>query len=93
MKLSRPNCPFRPPSNSGRFPARGAQHQPLRNGSLVQARQEPPFGDFLLDLSPIKTSKLSLQLRLQDALGFETRSAIEQIELTWLDPKAMNPKP
>jgi len=63
------------------------------NGSLVQARQEPPFGDFLLDLSPYQDqAKLSLQLRLQDALGFETRSAIAQIELTWLDPKADEPK-
>jgi len=63
------------------------------NGSLIQERQEPPFGDFLLDLSPFRDqNKLSLQLRLEDDLGFETRSEMKHIELTWLDPKANQPK-
>lgn len=64
------------------------------NGRLIQERQEPPFGDFVLDLIPFRDQeKISLQLRLEDALGFETRSAIKIIELTWLDPKTNEPKP
>lgn len=64
------------------------------NGDLIQERQAPPFGDFLLDLSPYRDQeKLSLQLYLEDALGFETRSEMKYIELTWLDPKADAPKP
>ncbi len=63
------------------------------NGSLIQERQEPPFGDFLLDLSPFRDqNKLSLQLRLEDDLGFETRSEMKYIELTWVDIKADEPK-
>lgn len=64
------------------------------NGSLVQQREAAPFGDFLLDLSDYRDqSKLSLQLTLKDALGFEARSEMKYIELTWSDPTANEPKP
>ncbi|MEN6579510.1 MAG: hypothetical protein ABFD05_02660, partial [Anaerolineaceae bacterium] len=64
------------------------------NGSLVQQREAAPFGDFLLDLSDYRDqSKLSLQLTLKDALGFEARSEMRYIELTWSDLAANQPKP
>ncbi len=64
------------------------------NGSLVQQREAAPFGDFLLDLSDYRDqSKLSLQLTLKDALGFEARSEMKSIALTWSDLAANQPKP
>ena len=64
------------------------------NGSLVQQREAAPFGDFLLDLNDYRDqSKLSLQLTLKDALGFEARSEMKYIELTWSDLAANQPKP
>ena len=64
------------------------------NGSLVQQHKDAPFGDFVLDLTPYRDqAKLSLQLTLEDALGYETRSEMEYVELTWLDPTADQPKP
>jgi hypothetical protein len=64
------------------------------NGSLVQQREAAPFGDFLLDLSDYRDqSKLSLQLTLKDALGFEARSEMKSIELIWSDLAANQPKP
>jgi len=64
------------------------------NGNLVEQREQAPFGDFVLDLSPYRDqAKLSLQLTLKDALGFETRSEMEYIALTWSDPTADQPKP
>jgi len=64
------------------------------NGSLVQQREAAPFGDFLLDLSDYRDqSKLSLQLTLEDALGFEARSEMKYIELIWSDLAANQPKP
>ncbi len=63
------------------------------NGSLVQQHQEAPFGDFVLDLNPYRDEeKLSLQLSLEDALGFEVRSEMKYVELTWSDPSADQPK-
>ena len=63
------------------------------NGSLVQQREAAPFGDFLLDLSNYRDqSKLSLQLTLKDALGFEARSEIKDIELIWSDLAANESK-
>jgi len=64
------------------------------NGSLVQQREEAPFGDFVIDLSQFRDqTKLSLQLTLEDALGFETRSEMKYVALTWYDPAANQPKP
>ena len=64
------------------------------NGSLVQQREAAPFGDFLLDLSDYRDqNKLSLQLTLKDALGFEARSEMKYIELIWSDLAANQPKP
>ena len=64
------------------------------NGSLVKQQNEAPFGDFMLNLNQYRDqSKLSLQLTLEDALGFETRSEMKYIELTWFDPTADQPKP
>jgi hypothetical protein len=63
------------------------------NGTLVQQRAEAPFGDFILDLSPFRDqTKLSLQMTLKDALGFETRSNMKYVELKWSDPTADQPK-
>ncbi len=64
------------------------------NGNLVQQRDTAPFGDFVLDLSQYRDqAKLSLQLTIEDALGFETRSEMKTIALTWSDPTADQPKP
>ncbi len=63
------------------------------NGSLVAQQEEAPFGDFVLDLSHYRDqAKLSLQLSLEDALGFEIRSEMKYVELTWSDPSANQPK-
>ena len=64
------------------------------NGNLVQQRDEAPFGDFVLDLNPYRDqTKLSLQLTLKDALGFDTRSEMKYLELIWDDLAANQPKP
>ncbi len=64
------------------------------NGNLVQLHDTAPFGDFVLDLSQFRDqAKLNLQLSLEDALGFETRSEMKTISLTWSDPIADQPKP
>ena len=63
------------------------------NGSLVEQHNEAPFGDFVLDLSSYRDqAKLSLQLTLEDALSFETRSEMKYVALTWSDPSADQPK-
>ena len=64
------------------------------NGILVQQRDEPPYGDFVLDLNSFRDqTKLNLQLTVEDALGFETRSEMKSVALTWFDPTANQPKP
>ena len=64
------------------------------NGNLVQQRDEAPFGDFVLDLNPYRDqTKLSLQLTLKDALGFDTRSEMKYLELIWDDLATNQPKP
>jgi len=64
------------------------------NGILVQQRDEPPYGDFVLDLDSFRDqTKLNLQLTVEDALGFETRSEMKSVALTWFDPTANQPKP
>ena len=76
------------------FPREVLNTSLFTNGSLVQQRDAAPFGDFILDLSQYRDqTKLSLQMTLEDALGFETRSEMKTIELTWLDPTADEPKP
>ena len=63
------------------------------NGSLVEQQKEAPFGDFVLDLSQYRDqSKLSLQFSAEDALGFETRSEMKYVALTWSDPTANEPE-
>lgn len=76
------------------FPREVLSTSLFANGSLVQQHNEAPFGDFVLDLTPLRDqTKLSLQLTLEDALGFETRSEMKYIELIWFDPNADQPKP
>ena len=76
------------------FPREVLSTSLFANGSLVQQHNEAPFGDFVLDLTPLRDqTKLSLQLTLEDALGFETRSEMKYIELIWFDPTADQPKP
>lgn len=63
------------------------------NGSLVQKREQAPFGDFVLDLSPYRgQDTIRLQLNAKDALGFETRSEMKTLSLTWADSKANRQK-
>lgn len=63
------------------------------NGSLVQKREQAPFGDFVLDLSPYHgQDTIRLQLNAKDALGFETRSEMKTLSLTWADSKANRQK-
>ena len=76
------------------FPREVLNTSLFANGTLVQKRETAPYGDFVLDLSAFRDqTKLSLQLTLEDALGFETRSEMKTIELTWIDPTADQPKP
>jgi hypothetical protein len=75
------------------FPREVLSTRLYANGSLVQQQEEAPFGDFVLDLRPYRDqAKLSLQLSLEDALGFEIRSEMKYVELTWSDPSANEPK-
>mgnify|MGYP001357098977 FL=1 len=63
------------------------------NGSLVQKREQAPFGDFVLDLSPYHgQDTIRLQLNAKDALGFETRSEIKTLSLIWGDSEANRQK-
>lgn len=63
------------------------------NGDLVQTNLNAPFGDFTVSLSPyLGLEKISLQLTLTDALGFNVRGEVKNIALTWLDPAANQPK-
>ena len=76
------------------FPREVLKTSLFSNGALVQQREEAPFGDFVIDLSQFRDqTKLSLQLTLEDALGFETRSEMKYVALTWYDPAANQPKP
>jgi len=76
------------------FPREVLKTSLFANGALVQQREEAPFGDFVIDLSQFRDqTKLSLQLTLEDALGFETRSEMKYVALTWYDPAANQPKP
>lgn len=63
------------------------------NGSLVQKREQAPFGDFVLDLSPYRgQDTIGLQLSAKDALGFETRSEMRTLSLIWGDSEANRQK-
>jgi hypothetical protein len=63
------------------------------NGSLVQKREQAPFGDFVLDLSPYHgQDTIGLQLSAKDALGFETRSEMRTLSLIWGDSEANRQK-
>ena len=76
------------------FPREVLKTSLYANGTLVQQREEAPFGDFVMDLSDFRDqTKVSLQVTLEDALGFETRSEMKYVALTWFDPAANEPKP
>jgi len=76
------------------FPREVLKTSLFANGALVQQREDAPFGDFVIELSDFRDqTRVSLQLTLEDALGFETRSEMKTIELTWFDPAANQPKP
>lgn len=76
------------------FPREVLSTSLFANGELVQQHTEPPFGDFVVDLQQYRDqTALRLQLTVEDALGFETRSEMKTIALQWYDPIADQPKP